>query len=187
MSDPPPVERRDLKRRISTVGNLDYDEERMVSVTTRYSGFIEKVFVNHVGQPVRRGDPLFEVYSPELVQTQRELISAVSYAKRFDQPSTDVRARAEGLVEAARTRLEYWEIPASTGGRDRGHRGDPPNPHGLCSFRRGGDAADARSRRDGDQTGDGTPPHRRSFAASGSAPRSTRTRFPGSTSDRQPR
>ncbi len=106
-----PVERRDLKRRISTVGNLGYNEERMVSVTTRYSGFIEKVFVNHVGEPVRRGDPLFEVYSPELVQTQRELISAVSYAKRFDQPSTDVRARAEGLVEAARTRLEYWEIP----------------------------------------------------------------------------
>ena len=106
------VQRRDLKRRIETVGNLDYDEERMVSVTTRYSGFIEKVFVNHVGQPVRRGDPLFEVYSPELVQTQRELISAVSYAKRFDQPAGDVRDRAEGLVEAARTRLEYWEIPA---------------------------------------------------------------------------
>jgi len=106
------VERRDLKRRISTVGNLDYDEERMVSVTTRYSGFIEKVFVNHVGQPVRRGDPLFEVYSPELVQTQRELISAVSYANRFDQPSTDVRGRADALVEAARTRLGYWEIPA---------------------------------------------------------------------------
>ena len=106
------VQRRDLKRRISTVGNLDYDEERMVSVTTRYSGFIEKVFVNHVGQPVRRGDPLFEVYSPELVQTQRELISAVIYANRFDRASADVRARAEALVEAARTRLEYWEIPA---------------------------------------------------------------------------
>lgn len=105
------VKRRDLKRRIATVGNLDYDEERMVSVTTRYSGFIEKVFVNHVGQPVRRGDPLFEVYSPELVQTQRELISAVSYSNRFEQPTGDVRARAEGLVEAARTRLEYWEIP----------------------------------------------------------------------------
>ncbi len=106
------VTRRDLKRRISTVGNLDYDEERMVSVTTRYSGFIERVFVNHVGQPVRRGDPLFEVYSPELVQTQRELISAVSYANRFVQPAGDVRARAEGLVEAARTRLSYWGIPA---------------------------------------------------------------------------
>jgi len=106
------VERRDLKRQIATVGNLDYDEERMVSVTTRYSGFIEKVFVNYVGQPVRRGDPLFEVYSPELVQTQRELIAAVSYANRFDQASPDVRDRAEALVDAARTRLEYWEIPA---------------------------------------------------------------------------
>jgi Cu(I)/Ag(I) efflux system membrane fusion protein/cobalt-zinc-cadmium efflux system membrane fusion protein len=107
-----PVERRNLSRRISTVGSLDYDEERMVSITTRYSGFIERVFVNYVGQPVRRGDPLFEVYSPELVQTQHELIAAASYAQRFDDSSGDVRARAQALVEAARTRLEYWEIPA---------------------------------------------------------------------------
>ncbi len=106
------VERRDLKRRISTVGNLDYDEERMVSVTTRYSGFIEKVFVNHVGQPVRRGDPLFEVYSPELVQTQRELISAVSYAKRFDQPS----GRCPG---ARRRRSSKPREPGSSTGRFR--------------------------------------------------------------------
>jgi Cu(I)/Ag(I) efflux system membrane fusion protein/cobalt-zinc-cadmium efflux system membrane fusion protein len=106
------VERRDLTRRIQTVGNLDYDEERMVSVTTRYSGFIENVFVNHVGQPVRRGDPLFEVYAPDLIQTQRELIAAIRYAERFDDASPDVRSRANALVDAARTRLEYWEIPA---------------------------------------------------------------------------
>jgi len=106
------VERRNLTRRIQTVGNLDYDEKLMVSITTRYPGFVEKVFVNHVGQPVRRGDPLFEIYSPDLVQTQRELIAAVAYARRFQDASPDVRSRAEALVEATRTRLEYWEIPA---------------------------------------------------------------------------
>jgi Cu(I)/Ag(I) efflux system membrane fusion protein/cobalt-zinc-cadmium efflux system membrane fusion protein len=107
------AERRDLTLRIETVGNLDYDEERMVSITTRYPGFVEEVFVNHVGQPVRRGDPLFTVYSPDLVQTQRELVSAVRYAERFGTASPDVRSRAEALVEAARTRLEYWEVPSA--------------------------------------------------------------------------
>jgi RND family efflux transporter MFP subunit len=82
----------------------------MVSVTTRYSGFIERVFANHVGQPVRRNDPLFEVYSPDLVQTQRELIAAVDYARQFEGASQDVKARADALVDAARTRLEYWEV-----------------------------------------------------------------------------
>jgi len=104
------VERRDLTSRIETVGNLDYDEEHMVSITTRYSGFIERVFANHVGQPVRRNDPLFEVYSPDLVQTQRELIAAVEYARQFEGASPDVRSRADALVDAARTRLEYWEV-----------------------------------------------------------------------------
>ena len=93
----------------------------MVSVTTRYSGFIEKVFVNHVGQPVRRGDPLFEVYSPELVQTQRELISAVSYAKRFDQPPP---MSAHAPTGSSRPRGPGSSTGRSrpTGRRDRGHR-----------------------------------------------------------------
>jgi Cu(I)/Ag(I) efflux system membrane fusion protein/cobalt-zinc-cadmium efflux system membrane fusion protein len=108
------VRRSDLSRPIQTVGHLDYDEDRMVSVTTRFSGFVEKVWVNYVGQPVRRGDPLFAVYAPELVQTQRELIAAVEYAAKFDDASPDVRGRALALVEAARTRLEYWEIPAES-------------------------------------------------------------------------
>jgi Cu(I)/Ag(I) efflux system membrane fusion protein/cobalt-zinc-cadmium efflux system membrane fusion protein len=101
---------RDLRRRIRTVGSLDYDQEGMVTVTTRYPGFIEKVYVDYIGQPVRRGDPLFEVYSPELVQTQRELLSAVSYAESLATAPDDVRRRGEELVTAARTRLEYWEL-----------------------------------------------------------------------------
>ncbi len=105
-----PVQRRDLDRAIRTVGHLDYDQERMVSVTTRYEGFIEKVFVASVGQPVAEGDPLFEVYSPELVQTQQELLSAIQYAGRMADSDPETRRRAESLVASARLRLSYWDV-----------------------------------------------------------------------------
>ena len=107
------VQRRDLSHAIRTVGHLDYDEERMTSVTTRFEGFIEKVFVNHVGQPVRKGEALFEVYSPELVQTQQELLSAVQYAKRLSDTDPETQQRAESLVASARQRLSYWDISDS--------------------------------------------------------------------------
>jgi Cu(I)/Ag(I) efflux system membrane fusion protein/cobalt-zinc-cadmium efflux system membrane fusion protein len=104
------VERRDLDRRIVTVGTLDYDEDRMVSVTTRFSGYVERVYVNTLGQPVHRGDPLFEIDSPELVQTQRELLAAARYAARLEDAPPEVRDRARDLLEAARSRLDYWQI-----------------------------------------------------------------------------
>ena len=87
-----PVGRRDIIRQIRTVGHLDYDLEGMVTVTTRYSGFVEQVYVDSVGQPVRRGDPLFDVYAPELVQTQRELLSAIRYATSLSGAPGDVQA-----------------------------------------------------------------------------------------------
>jgi RND family efflux transporter MFP subunit len=108
------VERRDLAKSIRTVGYLDYDQQQMVTVTTKYTGFIEKVYVNYIGEPVRRGQPLFEVYAPELVQTQQELLSALSFARRLESAPAATRRRAEALAEAARTRLSYWDI-----GRDQ--------------------------------------------------------------------
>jgi RND family efflux transporter MFP subunit len=104
------VERRDITRRIRTVGSLDYDEDRMVTVTTKYAGYVEAVYVNYLGQPVRKGEPLFEIYSPELVQTQQELLSAVRYAGRLTDARPDTEARAQLLVTAARQRLEFWDI-----------------------------------------------------------------------------
>jgi Cu(I)/Ag(I) efflux system membrane fusion protein len=104
------VERRDISREIRTVGYLDYDQERMVSVTTKYQGFIEKTYVNYIGQPVTRGEPLFEIYAPELVQTEQELLSAMRYARQLDSAPADTRNRAHALVEAARQRLSYWDV-----------------------------------------------------------------------------
>ncbi|MCP4204677.1 MAG: efflux RND transporter periplasmic adaptor subunit [bacterium] len=104
------VERRDLTHEIRTVGYLEYDQERMVTVTTKYTGWVEKVYVNYVGEPVRRGQPLFEIYAPELLQTEQELLSAIEYAKKFVGTADDALRRAEALVDAARTRLSYWDI-----------------------------------------------------------------------------
>jgi Cu(I)/Ag(I) efflux system membrane fusion protein len=104
------VSRRDVTRQIRTVGYLDYDQERMVSITTKYPGFIEKAYVNYVGEPVKKGQPLFEVYAPELVQTEQELLAAARYAKRMSDTDQETRARAESLLAAARERLRYWDI-----------------------------------------------------------------------------
>lgn len=104
------AERRDLRQPIRTVGYLDYDQERMVTVTTKYSGWVEKVNVNYIGERVRKGQPLFEIYSPELVQTEQELLSAVEFARQMQNTPEDSRRRAESLVESARVRLGYWDI-----------------------------------------------------------------------------
>jgi Cu(I)/Ag(I) efflux system membrane fusion protein len=104
------AERRDLTREIRTVGYLDYDQEKMVSVTTKYQGFVQKVHVNYVGEPVRAGQKLFDIYSPELVQTQQELLSALAFAQRLQDAPTEARQRAEALVVAARERLGFWDI-----------------------------------------------------------------------------
>ena len=104
------VQRRDIAHKIRTVGYLGYDQERMVSVTTKYPGFIEKTYVNHIGQSVRKGEPLFEIYAPELVQTEQELLAAVRYARNLSAAPDDARGRAEALLEAARQRLRYWDV-----------------------------------------------------------------------------
>ncbi len=104
------AERRDINHRIRTVGYLDYDQERMHSVTTKFSGFIEKTFVSSIGQSVVKGEPLFEVYSPDLVQTQQELLTAKKYADQMAGTGADAHGRAVALLEAARERLAYWDV-----------------------------------------------------------------------------
>ena len=104
------AERGELAREIRTVGYLEYDQQKMVSVTTKYPGWIEKVFVNYVGEPVRKGQPLFEIYSPELVQTEQDLLSAIGFARRMAGATEDAHQRAQDLVEASRQRLRYWDV-----------------------------------------------------------------------------
>jgi membrane fusion protein, copper/silver efflux system len=104
------VRRRDLTREIRTVGYLGYDQEKMVTVTTKYPGFVEKVYVNYLGEPVRKGQALFEIYAPELVQTQQDLLSALEFARKLEGAPGEAQRRAQGLVAAARARFAYWDI-----------------------------------------------------------------------------
>ena len=67
------VTRGPLRRTIRTVGVVDYDETSLADVTTKFKGWVEKLYVNATGQLVMRGDPLFEIYSPELYSAQRRI------------------------------------------------------------------------------------------------------------------
>lgn len=108
------AQRMDFSRMIRTVGEVEYDEERLYLVNAKISGWIEKLYVNFVGDQVRKGDPLMEIYSPELVSTQQEYLLALKNHQMLSESSVpSVREDAEKLLASARTRLEYWDIPAS--------------------------------------------------------------------------
>jgi len=105
------VNRGDLKVEIRTVGTLDYNERNIFWVNTKYDGWIEKVYVNYIGDRVREGMPLFEIYSPDLVSTQEEYLSALTYREKMAGSGfPDAQARAENLLAASRSRLRYWDI-----------------------------------------------------------------------------
>jgi len=109
-----PVERRDLPISIRTVGELAHNEEKVYSVNTKFEGWIESARVNNVGEFVTAGDPLFEIYSPQLVTTAREFLAAMDYVARLEGVSAYPEAvhRATSLLEAARERLAYWDMSA---------------------------------------------------------------------------
>ena len=106
------VHRGALPVSIRTVGILAHNEERVVSVQTKYEGWIERASVNNVGETVEQGDVLFEIYSPQLVTTQREFLGAMEYVGRLRDGGAYPEAveRAESLLEAARERLLYWDM-----------------------------------------------------------------------------
>lgn len=105
------VRRGDLKVEIRTVGSLDYNEKNVFWVNTKYDGWIEKVYVNYIGERVSKGEPLFEIYSPDLVSTQEEYLSALKYQdKMAGSGFPEAQVRADNLLAASRSRLHYWDI-----------------------------------------------------------------------------
>jgi multidrug efflux pump subunit AcrA (membrane-fusion protein) len=107
-----PVERRDLVRSVRAVGRVAYDERRVTHVHTKVQGWVEGVRVDFVGQQVKRGEPMLELYSPELVATQEELLLAARYRSATEaSPFDDVRGGGESLFEATKRRLALWDVP----------------------------------------------------------------------------
>ena len=107
-----PVERRALQRAVRTVGRVDYDETRMTDVNTKVAGWVERLFVDFTGQEVTKGQPLLELYSPELVAAQEEYLTALDYLQRLaaQEVSADVLRGAEELLAASVQRLRYWDV-----------------------------------------------------------------------------
>ena len=100
------VEMRTLDSRLRTVGNVTFDETRMEQVAPRFSGFVEKLYVETTGQPVRRGQALMDVYSPELLAAQEELLIAGRLDRTLDASSVPgVVTGSSDLVAAAKRRL----------------------------------------------------------------------------------
>jgi len=105
------VQRKALIKDIRTVGNIIYDETKIFTVNTKFSGWIEKLYVNFVGENVKKGQPLFDIYSPELVTAQEEYLLALEQFKKLGNSAyAHIRDGARRLLEASRTRLHYWDL-----------------------------------------------------------------------------
>ena len=108
------VEYKQLSDDIRATGTVDMDERLLSYVQVRFPGYIRKVFANATYQYVRKGEPLFTVYSPDLVATQQEYLLAQQNQKVLQSSSVDgVAAGANLLSSAAEQRLAQWEVPAS--------------------------------------------------------------------------
>ena len=107
------AEVRSLARTVSAVGRIVYDETRLATVNPKIEGWVERLYVDFTGKPVEKGEPLLDLYSPLLVSAQEELILA---RRLVDETTGDPDGRAainaQTLLESARRRLEYWDIPA---------------------------------------------------------------------------
>ncbi len=97
---------------IRTVGKVTYDETKIARVHPKIEGWIERVHVDYVGKLVRKGEPLVELYSPELVATQQEYLLALRAKETLGRSAyREIAAAADSLYEASKRRLELWDIP----------------------------------------------------------------------------
>ena len=101
----------EIDRTVRTVGFLDFNADDITWINTKFSGWIEKVHVAYVGQEVKQGEPLFDIYSPELVTTQEEYLRALDYKASLESSErVEARRQAESLLRSTRERLSNWDI-----------------------------------------------------------------------------
>lgn len=106
-----PVMMRTLDKDIRTVGMVEIDETNIEHIHTKIEGWIDKVFVDYTWKYVKKGDPLFSIYSPELVSTQEEYLLALrskDLLAKSDFP--EISQGANSLMQATRRRLQLWDI-----------------------------------------------------------------------------
>ncbi|MEW6418162.1 MAG: efflux RND transporter periplasmic adaptor subunit [Nitrospirota bacterium] len=101
-----------LHRIIRTVGRIEYDEKRIATVNTKFEGWIEKLFIDYTGRYIKKGEPLAEIYSPELFATQQEFINLLRWARKSDDNNLAgmLKKDIEAIIEAAKQRLRLYDI-----------------------------------------------------------------------------
>jgi RND family efflux transporter MFP subunit len=108
------VQRRNLRRTLSTVAQVEQPETGLTSVSARVSGRIDKLFVDFTGQPVRRGQEIALLYSPDIFSTAEEYRLALENRKRLGSNAESLAiSGAEDLIAASRRRLELWGLADS--------------------------------------------------------------------------
>ncbi|HXO28246.1 MAG TPA: efflux RND transporter periplasmic adaptor subunit, partial [Thermoanaerobaculia bacterium] len=106
------VEWKTVRDQLRLYGNVQAEERRLAYVQTRFTGWLRKVYADATGTLVRRGQPLFTIYSPELVATEEEYLLAKKHQALLRTSLVDgVAAGADSLLAAARQRLLQWEVP----------------------------------------------------------------------------
>jgi Cu(I)/Ag(I) efflux system membrane fusion protein len=111
------AETLDMTQTVRSVGIIEADERRLHDVTLRFDGFIEKLFVNATGQSVTRGQPLFELYSPDLISAQNEYLLARQSQKMVAKGRDWVQSGINSLADGSLERLKNWGIAAADLGR----------------------------------------------------------------------
>jgi membrane fusion protein, copper/silver efflux system len=109
------AERGRIERTIRAVGVVRPEETRIRHVHTKTSGYIEKLFIDFTGQPVKKGRPILSMYSPELLASQQEYTRAREAAANLERSNDPTsRQAAEQMLSGARQRLELFDVPASS-------------------------------------------------------------------------
>jgi membrane fusion protein, copper/silver efflux system len=106
-----PAEMGILTKDIRAVGKVSYDETRLTHIHTKVSGYIEDVFADSVGKSVHAGEPLFTIYSPDLVATEQDYLLALRSRDLLKTSTVASAAQgSENLIAAARERLRLWDV-----------------------------------------------------------------------------
>ena len=101
---------RELARTVKAVATVQVDERRLYTVAPRFEGWIQRLHVNATGQAVKKGDPLMDVYSPELITAQHEYLIARRGGQQVESAGSEVQEAMERLAESALQRLRNWDI-----------------------------------------------------------------------------
>ncbi len=101
---------RELGRTVRASGRVEADERRVFAIAPKFEGYVERLHVNVTGQPVARGQALFEVYSPELVSAEREYAIAAQGVLAMKDGGGEALAGMRQLAEASLARLRNWDL-----------------------------------------------------------------------------